>query len=389
MSRYQQLVNMSFFGPASRQIARAREVFSWRLQTSVTSRWSIAICIKIFDAMFDDVRPCEANFAMFRRWFKQFDEMRNASSYRLTSSEAPSQLSGNLEIALLALRAANSMDPYQFLTTHAPTFLQIAFSNPTLWAPSRDSTSIPIAHIFASTQYELSHFVLPDLLCSLAYGLPQVVEYDTTVAPLKSDAHPTQWVHGCPLALKIMLADINKHVTQGHAGPILDWRSLEQQLWSWKPSVYTIPNEESWRVIARLAVQESWRHTLLIYLYMGVCGLASDDVRVASSIRQVFQIMDTVKHRLQPITKAHFLMQCLIAGACTPNERQRALARARLSDSVETMIWLFPVSNFVPVLDHLWHGVAADGRPIRWSDYLYSRQTVLPISHYEDSVLPG
>lgn len=34
-------------------------------------------------------------------------------------------------------------------------------------------------------------------------------------------------------------------------------------------------------------------------------------------------------------------------------------------------------SDFVPVLDHLWHGAGAGGRPIRWSDYIASHQSVI------------
>ncbi|KAG8732529.1 hypothetical protein FRC12_019233 [Ceratobasidium sp. 428] len=218
----------------------------------------------------------------------------------------------------------------------------------------------------------------------MAYGLPQVVEYDTSVIPPESNMYPTEWVHGCPIRLKIMLANLNKHVMWSRTGITSDWQSLERELLSWQPPNYIIPDEEAWKKVARLAVQESWRHTLLIYLYMGVCGLASDDVRVSSSVRQVFQIHDTVKHHLQLISKCSLLMQYLIAGACTPNEKQRALVRESISYSVETVLWLFPLSNFVPVLDHLWHSAAAGGRPIRWSDYLHSRRTMLPVFSHDD-----
>jgi hypothetical protein len=35
--------------------------------------------------------------------------------------------------------------------------------------------------------------------------------------------------------------------------------------------------------------------------------------------------------------------------------------------------------DFVPVLEHLWKGVAAEGRPVKWDDYLASREAVLPV----------
>lgn len=44
-----------------------------------------------------------------------------------------------------------------------------------------------------------------------------------------------------------------------------------------------------------------------------------------------------------------------------------------------TRFWLLRSVEFVPVLDDLWHGAAANGRPIKWSDYVRSREKVLPV----------
>ncbi|KAG9083606.1 hypothetical protein FS749_005897 [Ceratobasidium sp. UAMH 11750] len=112
---------------------------------------------------------------------------------------------------------------------------------------------------------------------------------------------------------------------------------------------------------------------------MAVCGVASNEARVETSVRQVFQIISTVKHELQPLASAHFSTQYLIAGAFTPSEKYRALAREKLVDGIGTKFWLLNISAFVPVLDHLWHGAAASGRPIRWSDYVHSRQMMIPV----------
>ncbi|KAG8777398.1 hypothetical protein FRC12_000388 [Ceratobasidium sp. 428] len=97
MLRYQRLTDMSFFGPAKWQIARTREVFSQRLQTSATSLWSMLLLTKIVDAMFDGVRPSETSFDMFRRWFK-LHETWATSSHSLTLGEPQGRLSGNLEV---------------------------------------------------------------------------------------------------------------------------------------------------------------------------------------------------------------------------------------------------------------------------------------------------
>ncbi|QRV82567.1 Fungal specific transcription factor domain [Ceratobasidium sp. AG-Ba] len=331
----------------------------------------------MLDDVFDGIQPGEPSFAMFRRWIQEYEDMVVGSSDRLASNEVHSQLSGTLEVKLLALRTTNSMDSIHFVSTYAPIFLELVRSNPDL-CPSHDSASIPLARVLTSGRYELGHFILLDLVCPMAYGVPPVLDYDTSLPPSESNARLHDWINGCPLEMKLILANINKHVAWARVLPSPDWRPLEQQLLSWQPRLHSVAQEESWKRIARLAVQESWRQALLIYLYMAVCGVASNDPRVASSVRQVFQVVDTVKPRLQTVTSGQFLMQQFIAGICTPHEKQRAQVRSKLSNVIETMIWLFPVSKFVPVLDHLWHGAAAEGRPILWRDYVDSRKAVIP-----------
>ncbi|QRW11317.1 Fungal specific transcription factor domain [Ceratobasidium sp. AG-Ba] len=158
-----------------------------------------------------------------------------------------------------------------------------------------------------------------------------------------------------------------------------DWRSIEQELHEWKPFTRTALEEESWRGVVRLAVQESWRHTLLIYLYMGVCGVASDDPRVRASVKQVFQIIGAVKKESDPIANIHFANQYLIAGAYTPSEKRRAIVREELSKLIKTGMWLLSGSDFIPVLDHLWHNAGCNGQPVTWRDYVHSRQIALPV----------
>jgi hypothetical protein len=69
-------------------------------------------------------------------------------------------------------------------------------------------------------------------------------------------------------------------------------------------------------------------------------------------------------------------------GACTPLETQRALVRDRLT-SFDDDMWLFRGPDYVPILDHLWHGAAANGRPVKWDDYIHSRRAVLPVVGFD------
>jgi hypothetical protein len=105
----------------------------------------------------------------------------------------------------------------------------------------------------------------------MAFGVPQQVEYDTTCSILPKDPLPYEWAHSSPVEFLILLADINA-CRDGLSGA-RDWKQMEQELVTWmgRPTQH---NEtwESWMIVAWVAVQESWRLTLLAYLYM-VSGL--------------------------------------------------------------------------------------------------------------------
>ncbi|KAH7335988.1 hypothetical protein B0J17DRAFT_60703 [Rhizoctonia solani] len=233
-----------------------------------------------------------------------------------------------------------------------------------------------ISKIVASARFELGHFALMDIICSMAYGLPQIVDYETATLFPEAEVHPIEWVHGCPLEFQVCIAEMNKRCTRSHITP--DWHVIEYRLLSYKPSITKMDNTQSWQTVARLAILESWRQVLLIYLYMAVCGVSSDDCRVQSAVRQTFQLFKTVETK-RP-SKVNFMFQYLIAGACAYSENQRAFIRERLLIAFDHECWLVPGCELVPALDHLWHGVAANGQPFRWSDYIVSRQVALPIS---------
>lgn len=168
-----------------------------------------------------------------------------------------------MQLSFLKLRVADRFDPYQSLQNLAPVFLQIVFSDPALWPSDYHSTSVSLAHILAANRYELDCFVLMDMLCSMACGLPQVIDYDTSVRAFVNN-HTS--LHDFPSELQIILAEINNLCFQTSVAH--NWHDVELRLLSWQSPAPATTDEDSWKTIAQLAVHESWRQTLLIYLYM-------------------------------------------------------------------------------------------------------------------------
>ena len=150
----------------------------------------------------------------------------------------------------------------QLLRKCAPIFLQIVFSDPTLWPEGHSLTAVSVAHILASERHELSHSIHQDAFYTMAYAVSPTLEYDTTCPPFKRDVHAIGWI---PAELHIALIEINARRVLGYVAP--DWQCIERRILSWQPHLDDSTNDAS-QHISWLAEQESWRQTLLAYLYM-------------------------------------------------------------------------------------------------------------------------
>ncbi|ELU42967.1 fungal zn(2)-Cys(6) binuclear cluster domain-containing protein [Rhizoctonia solani AG-1 IA] len=182
---------------------------------------------------------------------------------------------------------------------------------------------------------------------------------------LPGSIHPTEWMHGSPIELTALIIKISlwraKH-PDIQCAPESTWKPLEIEAWAWAPRVASpgALNEPNQMVI-RMAVQEGWRHAGLIYLYMRRSarpGLGSPNRTAVtdSPARSDYE-----------------------ASICTPSEKHRTELRNAFVKVEEHLPWLFRALDYRNLVDHLWHGAAAGGKPVRWEDYINSRRAVMPI----------
>jgi hypothetical protein len=154
-------------------------------------------------------------------------------------------LTSNINAACALLRAI------------APTFVKVAFADPTLWPRT-------------GSAFELCRFVFMDALSALLLGMPPLVEYDTSSPAIETDpTHTPERVHGCPAALIITVVKIRicrSRVPRNLSRDML--KEIEADIWGWYPKCDYGKLDNSWQLVARLAILEGWRHAALIYLYM-------------------------------------------------------------------------------------------------------------------------
>ncbi|KAG9082757.1 hypothetical protein FRC06_004874 [Ceratobasidium sp. 370] len=312
---------------------------------------------------------------------ERLDRLCVISDNDRTLDDLIDRLTSGLELSYIKYITSNINSGYSLLRRLAPTFMQIAFADPTLWPRQTTSNGISLAHTLISPQFELGRYVFMEAICGLMLGMPPLVEYDTSHPPIRTqETHPLEWVHGCAIDFVMGIVKINIWRAQkmGYVPESdLDWREVEASIWAWRPRHDHEANDDSQKLVARLAVQEAWRHAVLIYLYMGMCGVTNYDPRVKSSTQQIDQLLSVVQ--LSTGIGVHFVIPLLVAAIATPSETQRGRFRDAIMKSAGNRAWITSGIGFVSVVDHLWHTAAADGAPVTWYDYVNSRKATLHI----------
>ncbi|CAE7146367.1 unnamed protein product, partial [Rhizoctonia solani] len=142
-----------------------------------------------------------------------------------------------------------------------------------------------------------------------------------------ADELPEYWHKGKPQQAEVNSWRAARLVDPTHPTPTLEQQQqFRACLEEWNPRLEYGDRPEL--VMGRLAVQECWRHAVLIYFYMGMCGADSADPRVEASVRQVSQLSATIEtdHPLE----THIAIPCIVAAAAARKEKHRAILRKKL-----------------------------------------------------------
>ncbi|CUA73181.1 Acriflavine sensitivity control protein acr-2 [Neurospora crassa OR74A] [Rhizoctonia solani] len=367
MAQYIKLMGQWYFKPTNIQKQILDRPGGSHLQTSLSgySRWIILISMGLCEAF---ITGDGSQGPLHGLWIEHIaNTLKRELLDDSTSPKVQTRRRDWLHVSLLKTLVIINSDIYQVLQDVTPVFLQLVYSRPELWPNGSNPAYVPLMNVLNTGCRELAYFALIDCTCAMAFGLPHFVEYDTTLyEPGSPSIH--QWGHGSPTEFLVLLAEINACRDQSPAAR--DWREIERWLLEWQSRSGEHTFTESWMTVAWYAVQESWRLALLVYLYLAVCNTSSDDLRIQTCVKQLLQVVGTVKKRESPTVEISFLVQYLIAGICVRSESQRKLISSTLEVTKRPKLWIMRGCDFLPVLNHLWHGAAADGRPVKWSDYV-------------------
>ncbi|CAE6468471.1 unnamed protein product [Rhizoctonia solani] len=314
------------------------------------------------------------------------DFQRQITNTALTPDPNPADAAGYMNclfsLVISSMQIINIPIGYVLLQKLIPFFLALAAKSQELWT---DDLSLSIQHAFARPEFEISHFVFFDTVTALVLGTAPLIRYDTTLHPMVQPPERLHidWAHGCSHIVITLLAKVNSWRAARLIDPMHPTPSLEQQiefqayLREWNPRITYHDGDYPAGAMGRLAVQEIWRHSVLIYMHMGMCGADSANPQVEASVLQIVKLSATIE-KSHPF-EAHITVPCIVAATAARKEKHRAILRKKIVVSRDEQVCLIRGADFVLVFDHLWHGAASGGCPTTWQDYVNSRFVVLPV----------
>ncbi|CUA67701.1 hypothetical protein RSOLAG22IIIB_13532 [Rhizoctonia solani] len=339
------------------------------LQGQKMKVWALYLGAKLFQAL-------DGN--MVTRYIDRIDELEQKLGCQLRSSTSPNSIAGflsaQISLAYFKFIAIGCRSGYPSLQKTLPVFLCLVATDSSLHIehPGGLVTSFP--RTLGALRWEIQCFVMYDAITPLLLGTPPLVEYGYN-GECDPASHNLEWLHGIPVVFIEIISQVNSWRAGSRAPPLDDWHKLEMRVLAWQSQLKAEGNASD-NLTVKLAIQEGWKHVVLIYIYMGMCGVSSHDARVQTSIQQIIQLGEGVENL--PVG-VHTLPHCIIVGLAAKYEKHRSIVHKKILSFKGHQVWLFGGSEFTQVLEHLWFGVGAGGAPVTWNDYIESRRAVLPI----------
>ncbi|QRV91350.1 Fungal specific transcription factor domain [Ceratobasidium sp. AG-Ba] len=238
----------------------------------------------------------------------------------------------------------------------------------------RPGQPVNLPNKLSATNYDVRRYPRLDVLMSLGSGHPMMFQYDVSsadpqfevsVAHANADALHLQWMHGCPGEFIVILARMhNIRDAPGYTVHTQEVDELEKWIRDWRPRVSS--SGQPHLAVSRLAINECWRQTLLIYLFMGICRAGSDDVQVAQALKDFLKLIRTLQPSRFP--DIFLLFPFLVAAVASNRLKDRNKIYGRVSLLRECGIANTASSDIVAMMINIWKRADLEGRPMYWAD---------------------
>ncbi|CAE6529969.1 unnamed protein product [Rhizoctonia solani] len=239
-----------------------------QLKESKKMKWTLHLGASLYRALSQD--PRSATVQGYIGWIDKLDQkFTTISRSNLPLDDVADLLMVQLELASLKFSIVDSSSGYVLLQKAVPRFLQLVAADTNLYTEHPDGNLVAsFPRTLCAPRHELERFVIYDTIAALLLGVPPLIEYGYD-GECDSSLHKLEWMHGIPVALVEIISQINSW-RAGSSVPLDDWQALERRVLAWQtpPPASDEASTTECISIGRVSVQESWRHVVLIYIYM-------------------------------------------------------------------------------------------------------------------------
>ncbi|CAE6443237.1 unnamed protein product [Rhizoctonia solani] len=229
----------------------------------------------------------------------------------------------------------------------------------------------------------LRRYVHIDVLSAVVMDLPMLFRYDCTprntqhisqsAVEIQGDIG-VQWLHGTPDRFVAIFAKVNAMREDGWIPTPEIVAVFERGIQDFQPIHSN--SCDSFLSVTRIVVQECWRQTAYIYLYMGLCGDSSDTPRVKYAFKQFMKLLDNTKPGRMP--DEFLVLNFIISAPAAQKKRDRDIIRKRIR-GIKINGPSHGANDNTNIIENYWAHADAEGRPIMWSDIAMARKRVLGI----------
>lgn len=302
----------------------------------------------------------------------QFNSRKPSPIRELDMQYASVALENILEVILIHFYCSSLPVILRLMQRAAPIFRR-ACSEPLDQLPN-------LPNILLAPELHKRYFAAIDVGLSVLAARPMFFRYDVTYPPgfLDQETPPhfgVEWMHGIPDRLVVLFARIN--ALREDFGTSVDPQMVAEIEAQIEGAKMDIMSDDPSLKLRRLVVQECWRQSTFIYLYMALCGTNAQDPRVRQAVRKFMNLEKSISPSRHP--DAFMFISMIVAGAAACKQSDRDKIRRRMLGTRECSITGIVGNDHVRVLIDLWTRMDKEGRVATWEDFRKSNERVIGV----------
>ncbi|KAF8757242.1 hypothetical protein RHS01_04172 [Rhizoctonia solani] len=270
------------------------------------------------------------------------------------------------------LVALEEMTRYEyFANTSSNYFPHLAQSASTV-REILQSDTIDLLSLSGNDTHDIRCFAWCDITNSMATSRPTLLNYESNLECTQhfdwEDAHANpskgiEWIYGCPDVIAVLMARTValKHLKIPKEERLSRGAKLEQLIFGWRFR----PTHAKGSVmrVARVGVQEMWRHAAIIHIHQAIFRSDPTHSVVRDSVKSIIKIASPSNRELTlTVFYQSRILSCAGAFAISPKDRYTLKSRI-IGCGNEPIL-----RNLAVNLDDVWARTDSTGRFSSWSD---------------------